>query len=328
MDLGDPPSKGDIVPPPRSLGKNVPVQRGNRMNKAREPVNPLEGPPPADDGDRVQMNIRKSRLRGQSGTPVTGVSNVGSELDDMEYWDDMPKGPQIDDLPPEPEPVIASAAPESVEPPVVETVIPSAPKVEVEDDEFSPVKRGDAKPLSLHPRLRLSNAERIGLITLLALLALGGIATIVFSLNRLPTASASTRTNDFPIKGKMLVVDSASSYWRTPITDGASPEIVRRGTKLLPVLELHVKEGTGAIRVLFRDDERTAVGDAVTHAVRGAGTLVIPATAGFDDVGMHAAYRTGGSKPWTIEVFEAASETSPGKEFKKLFEMNISTDRR
>jgi hypothetical protein len=43
---------------------------------------------------------------------------------------------------------------------------------------------------------------------------------------------------------------------------------------------------------------------------------------------MHAAYRTGGSKPWTIEVFEAPSETTPGKDFKRLFEMNISTDRR
>ena len=56
--------------------------------------------------------------------------------------------------------------------------------------------------------------------------------------------------------------------------------------------------------------------------------LVIPATAGFDDIGMHAAYRTGGTKPWTVEIYEAPSENASGKEFTKLFETHISTDRR
>ena len=56
--------------------------------------------------------------------------------------------------------------------------------------------------------------------------------------------------------------------------------------------------------------------------------LQIAATAGFEDLGMHAAYRTGQSKPWTIEVLEAPSESAANAEFKKLFEINISTDRR
>jgi hypothetical protein len=43
---------------------------------------------------------------------------------------------------------------------------------------------------------------------------------------------------------------------------------------------------------------------------------------------MHAAYRTGQSKPWTIQVLEGPSETAANAEFKKLFEINISTDRR
>jgi hypothetical protein len=330
LDFGELPTKPGPSPSARSSSGEIPKPRERRVTKVREPGNPLEGSSPSNGGERIQMNVNKSRTPIHSGTPPVGLSRAESEFDDLEHWDDVPKGPQVDDLPPTPvlEPVLATTTPEPSEAPVEEAVAPSPPPAESEIDEFSPVKREDAKPLSLHPHLKITKAERIGLIVLLSLLAAGGLATVVFSLTRLPTESARTRTNHFPIKGSMVVVDSAVSYWRAPITDGTSPEIVRRGTKLLPVLELKVQEGSGAVRVLFRDEERTAVGDAVTQAVRGPGTLIFSATAGFDDVGMHAAYRTGGSKPWTIEVFEAASETSPGKDFKRLFEMNISTDRR
>jgi hypothetical protein len=329
LDPGGAPSKPDPVLTPRSSGNEIPAPRERRVTKVREPGNPLDGPSPSNDSERIQMNVSKSRTRGQSGSQPTRLSSTEREFDDLEQWDDVPKGPQIDDLPPAQVPVL-EADPEPVEiSPAEESAVPIAPAIEeADDDEFSPVKRADARPISLHPHLRLSKFERTGLIVLLVLLAAGGLATIVFSLNRLPTTSARTKANDFPIKGTMVEVESAISYWRPPITDGSSPETVRRDTKLLPVLELQIRGGSGAVRVLFRDEESTAVGDAVTHAVRGAGTLIIPATAGFDDLGMHAAYRTGGSKPWTIEVFEAASETSPGTDFKRLFEMNISTDRR
>lgn len=324
-----PPSKPDVTLQPRGSANEIPAPRERRVTKVREPGSPLEGPSPSNDGERIKMNVTKSRHFGQSGSQPTGVSRTEREFDDLEQWDDTPKGPQVDDLPPAQVPAL-EAEPELAEiSPAAEAAVPVASTIEEsDDDEFSPVKRADARPLSLHPHLRLSKLERIGLIVLLSLLAAGGLATVVFSLNRLPTETARAKDNDFPIKGAMVEVDSAVSYWRMPITDGPSPEIVRRDTKLLPVLELQIRGGSGAVRVLFRDEDRTAVGDAVTHAVRGAGTLIIPATAGFDDMGMHAAYRTGGSKPWTIEVFEAASETAPGTDFKRLFEMNISTDRR
>jgi hypothetical protein len=34
------------------------------------------------------------------------------------------------------------------------------------------------------------------------------------------------------------------------------------------------------------------------------------------------------TKPWSIEVLEAASASAPAEKFKKVFEMNISADRR
>lgn len=331
LNLEDTPKKLDIVPSRRSSGGEIPEPRERRVPKARESENPREEAPPPTWAERIQMNVNRTRPAGQPSAPPAGLSRTESDFDDLEYWDDVPKGPQIDDLPAstalEPAPETSSAEPVEPSPPEP-TPIPNQPAAEADDDEFSPVKRGDAKPLSLTPHLLLSKAERIGLMVLIGLLAAGGLTTLVYSLKRLPTESSHEKTIDFPVKGTLIEVHSAATYWRAPITDGPSPETVRRGTKLLPVLEMQITGDTGAIRVLFRDEERSAAGDAVTHVIRGSGTIVIPATAGFDDVGMHAAYRTGGSKPWTIEVFEAASETSPGKDFKRLFEMNISTDRR
>lgn len=330
LELEETPSKPHVIPLSRPPGSDIPVPRERRVTKPREPADPLQGPSPAG-GEGIRMNVNRGRKRNQPENPPTGLALPESEFDDLEHWDDAPKGPQLDDLPP-PTPQESAAPEASPEPmPAEEAEKPmaqTASAAEPEDDEFSAVRRGDAQPVSLQPHLGLSKAERISLFVLLALLVAGGLAIVVFSLKRLPTESASTRTNRFPIKGSMVQVESAISYWRPPITDGPSPEIVRRGTQLLPVLELEFSGGKGAIRVLFRDEERTVVGDAVTRVVSGAGRVVVHATAGFDDLGMHAAYRTGGSKPWTIEVYEAASATAQGKDFHRLFEMNISTDRR
>jgi hypothetical protein len=330
LELGETPEKTAPGPYSRPSGGDIPAPRERHVTKVREPANPLEGGGPAG-GERIQMNINKSRPRSQPSVPPAGLSKPQIEFDDLEHWQDVPKGPQIEELPdasplPEPEETVS---PEPMTPagePSAEATEEPAPAVE--EEELSPAIRGNAHLVSLQPHLKLSKAERIGLISLLVLLLAGGLLTLVLSIKGLPTESERAKANDFPIKGAKVTIDSAVSYWRVPITGGAAPETVRRGTKLLPVLELKISNGAGAVRVLFRNEERTVVGDAVTRAVRGAGTLEIPATAGFDDLGMHAAYRTGGSKPWTIEVFEAASENAAGSDFKRLFVMNISTDRR
>ncbi len=184
---------------------------------------------------------------------------------------------------------------------------------------FSPVVPDHAVPVSLRPRLMLSPVERLGLIFLLALLFAGGGAILVFSLNHLPTETQRAKANHFPIKGGQLTIDSATSYWRAPILEGSSRDTFRRGTQLLPVLELSVSGGPATLRVLFRNEEQAVVGDAVTRTVREGGLLKIPATAGFDDLGMHAAYRTGEGKPWTIEVLEAPVGSHGGHRIHRSF---------
>ena len=83
-----------------------------------------------------------------------------------------------------------------------------------------------------------------------------------------------------------------------------------------------------SIRVFFRNSDGEVIGDAVTRTLTPGPPLEVAATAGFEDVGMHAAYRTGQSKPWTVQVDEAPAADSPSSDYKKLFEMNVSTDRR
>jgi hypothetical protein len=328
LDLEDSESRAEVAESTRSSSGDIPAPRERQVTKVREAPSPLHTAPVAG-GERIQMNISKSRHKPQTNSPVPASQKPESEFDELEHWEDVPKEAEIDELPD------AEFLKTNAEEPVART--PLAPAIEPlkpaaaeakEDDEFSPPPREDTTPLSPLTRWNLSKAERTSLIVLLVLLAAGGLATLVFSLKRLPTESVRANANDFPIQGSKLTVTSAVSYWRAPITEGPTPDTFRRGTQLLPVLELKIGGGSGAIRVLFRNDERIVIGDAVTRAVRGTGSLKIAATAGFDDPGMHAAYRTGESKPWTIEVFEAASEDTTSRDFKRLFEMNISTDRR
>lgn len=349
LELPEPPVTQSRTATTRSTGGDLPAMRERSAGKQRDPV---EIPPESSRNDsdpkgtdRIHLNVSKARQRNKPSVELVSILKPESEFDELENWDDVPKGPQIEDLPeqetaspesepesepearteptPQPKEPAGTATPDSM-PATEETAAPAA----AGDNEFPPAAGGNAAPASLLPRWRLTHFERIGLIVLVILLAIGGLGTLVVSIMGLPSESERAKSTDFPIKGSLMTIASADSYWREPITDGPSPETVRRGTQLLPVIELKVSEGSGAVRVLFRNDERNLEGDAVTRTVRGPGTLVIPATAGFDELGMFAAYRAGGSKPWTIEVYEAASETATGRDFKKLFEIDISTERR
>jgi hypothetical protein len=256
--------------------------------------------------ESIQIKINKPALETRSFRPPVAHPSPKSEFVDREHRAHVP-----------PTPMVETAPAELMSEPVVQ-----------ENDEFSAKAPANAMPISLRPHLKLSMLERFGLLVLLVLLLAGSAAILVFFLNRLPTEAQRAKAYDFPIKGDLLTIQSATSYWRAPVMEGASIDTFRRGTQLLPVLELTASGGPAAIRVLFRNENHAVVGDAVTRTFRGESPLKVPATAGFDDLGMHAAYRTGESKPWTIEVLEAPTENAPGTSFKKLFEITISTDRR
>lgn len=279
--------------------------------------------------ERLQINVSRNRPASQAVTapsPSPAAASVGSDFDDLDHWDEPASSGAVEDFFAEiPKPTVV---PVIAEKPRAEAVIEHPPEPVSDKDEFSPHPRENAAPVSLRPHLNLTKAERIGLATLAGLLVISATVISTYTLSRLPTESVRVKANDFPLKGQLVTILSADSYWRAPVMEGKNMETVRRGTQLVPVVEMTSRGGPAAIRVFFRNSNRELVGDAVNRSVQSGTTLQVVATAGFEDIGMHAAYRTGQSKPWTIEVYEAPAENSPGKEFKKLFEMNISTNRR
>ena len=258
------------------------------------------------------------------------IARAKDDLDDLDDWVEptvapspAPAEPEVTPVKSEANPaapaevVIEEAAEEEEEaPPAVQAApVPAAPPVQ-------------AAPISLLPKLNLSPVERIGFVTLLVLLLIGGGVLAIITFGRLPTEAKQIDSSSFPIKGKLITVAAADTYWRAPVSDGAMSEIVRRGSVLVPVTTFKIKGGPAAIRILYRNSDGKVTGDVLTRAVKEGDELEVPGTAGFDDVGMHAAYRTGQTKPWRVEFYEAASANSASQDFKKIFEMRISIARR
>lgn len=312
------PVRSTGIPASRSSG-NVTKLLVSDSAKSEESTLPQN--PAAEE--LIQINVSSKRPRSQPVSSPVHRAKLGGEFDELEDGNEPEPSP-------EPEPVSVSeiAPPE----PVTEEIVDEAPPVVippvVEQDEFSPQIRENAEPVSLRPHLGLSKVERIGLAALLGVLLIGGGVVYFKTIHGLPTGSGRLRENEFPVKGAHLTIVSADTYWRAPITEGTNAETVRRGTQLVPVIDLTVKGGPAAVRVFFRNSDGDVIGDAVTRTLQEGTPLEVAATAGFEDVGMHAAYRTGQSKQWIVQVYEAPSENSPGPAFKKVFEMNVSTDRR
>ncbi|MBC7979987.1 MAG: hypothetical protein H7Y36_05440 [Armatimonadetes bacterium] len=201
----------------------------------------------------------------------------------------------------------------------------TTPVAEPASEEISgiPVSSEETK---IKPNSSLSKIEKIGILSLIAILILGATFTIIHFADNVPTRPVISRDLEFPIKGQLVSITSASTYWREPIITGENADIVKRDTKLIPVLKISFEAKPGAIRIFFRNENGEVVGDAITRAVGGKTQLSIPATAGFDDIGMHAAYRTGESIPWIVQIFEAPTGNASREQFKKIFESEISTD--
>ena len=228
------------------------------------------------------------------------------------------------ELPAKPEPPIAE--PPSEEPTAPVNRPAPAPTPRASDDEFSPPILPDAKPLSLRPSVKLSSFELAGIACLALMLLSGGIWIYLQTLNRIGHLGTSHTETKLPIKGSFVAVTKMETYWRAPLT-GSKPESVRRGVVLIPVVEITLNGGPGAIRFQFTNDLGKATGDPISRVVNGETTLAIPSTDGFEDISLHAAYRTNLAKPWHIQITEAPNANSSGSEFKTLLVAPISPEK-
>jgi hypothetical protein len=282
---------------------------------------------PADAKEGVRMNVGKSRPAFH--LSASSVEKPVNEFDELDDWNESEPVRVAEPLP-EPGPVAPESEP-VLEPLMRQKSLPvslGAVSWSTADKEGFSASGADKVNLNaLRPKLGLSAVEKGGLIVLAILLLLGGGTIFLKAINGLPARSAFEEQTEFPVKGAQVEILSAESYWRVPVTTGEKPDIVRRGTALIPVLVLHVRGGPSAIRVFFRDGDGNMMGDTVSRFVRSDSTIEFPATAGFGESWMHDSYRTGDGKPWTTEIFEAPSEGSSTSGFKRLLELNISAER-
>lgn len=348
MTPSTPSSSSDSGIPPRHRPDLVDFNQNSTEHDLWEleedgPPNPLAAEPPKSrsvptnstpgDAHKPQED-RKTESAAPSKSSRTAVqfntSRRPGKPHDTDYLIPRP-GPdgEFEDLSDWVEPLARAVSPPPIQKPAPEAIVtePIEPLTE-QEDEIRPVSPEPAKPISLRPQLHLSKAERIGLGVLLVLLLVGSIALFLSTFSRLPTESTRTEANDFPVSGKYVKISTADSYWRAPVTEGEARDVVRRGTVLIPAVKLTASGGPAAVRLVFRDNEGKMVGDVITRRVEVDLPMEIAATAGFEEVGMHAAYRTGQGKPWIIQIYEAASENSPSRDFKMLIEMKISNARR
>ncbi len=312
-------------PPPVSSG--IPMPRDRKKKAAPDP-DAAPGPTGILTGKKsVRVNVSQEPVKSPDTTTVERATPA-DDFDDLDE-SDLTEESKPPALSIHPSLLDAYEEPSGLEDSAAEETTPK-PKIPAvgELDEFSPVVPENAKPISLVPHLQLSKVEWIGLSALCGVLLVGAVVVFFNSIHRLPAGAERLTEGDFPVEGRHLTIRSADSFWRAPVSEGKDAETFRRGTQLLPVVELTSSGSPGAVRVIFRDQDGRGAGDVVTLAIKPGVPLQIAATAGFEDVGMHAAYRAGQSEPWTIEVFEAPSETAPNSDFKKLFEIDISTDRR
>lgn len=299
--------------------------------------------------------------RGKSLKPTGNKSDTKPTGTESDFWDLDSKAVQPDDSDP-PVSLSGQAAPDPSLPEFLETSgsLPDTQDQSSPDDEIArpvpipdptpePVKNppsypeitsesptpgltspGDLPPAPdpsrKHFFASLSTLEKIAVFSLLAALIIGIVMAFSYFNRIVPTRSLVGEKIDYPVSGEFLTVNSTSTYWRAPRTDGDSPDTVRRGTRLIPVLKISIDAKSSAIRVLFRDQDKKVVGDGITRLVSGNMDLEIPATAGFDDTGMHAAYRTGESPPWTFQILEGPGLAADRAAFKKVLETEISTD--
>ncbi len=209
---------------------------------------------------------------------------------------------------------------------VQETVVQEPDVQETHEPQKVDPAPADQSPVPAVPSIgSLSKIEKIAVFLLCSALLLGAALTLIHFSSRVPTRPLISKKVDFPVSGKIVRITAASTYWRKPITSGDKADVVRRDTQLIPVLKLSLGSKTGAIRVFFRNEEGSVVGDVITRSVAGDSEITVVATAGFEDLGMHTAYRTGSGKRWHAQVFEAPSATASRDDFTMVLEMEIDT---
>lgn len=315
----------DETKSPDSLPAPLQTSSDPEEGDLQPPHHELESPPAADESSLMEPHpkyeaasdpkqvYRITRPTESAGRRPTDQNDLG-ELEGIEDWDD-------NDIP---MPVTQAATDIQMEPTIPPSEIPLDPSATPDE------------PASLVPPHSVANRRKTW-FTRNEIISIASVALVLMmiagfflinALSGLPRITDPHQQPELPATGDHFVVNSLTSYWRVPINTGPDADTVQRGTELMPVLEITVTGEDAALRVQFRNSNGEAVGDPITHTVRGETKIVIPSTAGLEDINIHNAYRTNLIDPWTAEILEASAGTTAGSAFRSLITVPISPNRR
>ncbi len=305
--------------------------------------------------DAMMTNITRAKPgeRNPLNKTTAPLARVG-DIDDLSDWDDVPATPRGKKTPLEKNPLTAPETAEDNETKSEKSSTAEIPEVELaqnddakdepaeaqSEDEMVPEKvdlgfgefvekkpLAEPDPSAWKQSLRISTLEGVGLSLMVLILLASSVIFVVAGINRLPKIEEPAVAADFPMNGKSITIQSVDTFWRKPISTGENADTFRRGSVLLPVMEISCSKGSAALRIIFRDSEGTAMGDTKVINLRKEQKVQVVGTAGFEEIGLFTSYRAGNEKPWTIEVYEASSIDGSGN-FVSLFKTNISINQR
>jgi hypothetical protein len=271
----------------------------------------------------VRLDIQPrgvARTAEQMSLPPRGVEQEFAKLDDWE--EPSPSAVIGPDVTREVDaaPVEATGEVETIE--SEQTAISSDEPLQPREDQ------SHASSQTVVEDVPMKRVEWVGLAVLAVLVGSLLTGAYFWSIHLLPKETPQWKLVEYPVKGEHLEIKNATTYWRAPVAEGPDADPIRRGTRLIPVVELELVGGPAALRLIFRDEEGRGVGDPIIRFVPSSGKLALAATAGFEDPGMHAAYRTEQLEPWSVEVSEATQVDAPGSSFSKILKLNLSSDLR
>jgi hypothetical protein len=101
----------------------------------------------------------------------------------------------------------------------------------------------------------LNRREVLGLATFAFTLLLAAIWVLTRFFSAFEFKSEFAKGPDFPIKGELLALTAADTYWREPVRAGEARDFARREVSLIPVLEITLDptaSSAGALLVIFQ----------------------------------------------------------------------------
>lgn len=263
----------------------------------------------------------------------------------------MPVPLPVESVPGHPSPAVSAElhGPDTVPPGGIPSLAPTAEEIaeitaEHEEPSVSPTMETEGADIASAPvephapkRAPLVGIEKLGL-ALFGVLLIGGGGLVAYSVySRLPKKAPLGSEVSYPIRGTNVEVTEVETFWREPIRSGENKDSARAEVAMIPVARITVNPSsrTGAIRFFYRDDRKQSVGDARTLIVNGgkftetgSNVAEFAGTAGFNEMGMYAAYSTGQQEPWHLEILEGPSADAPSSEFKVIALVPIRPDRK